>query len=125
MRREPPGQARRAHLARGIHPEPPAADQEPEEAPEGRQAPGDRGAGEPPIVKVREVSPHHSRIRVHERPEPAPPEESDAVVEVGPVAPDRVRRGSALGREVLEERGHRRPAWLSAGRLHAISASRR
>ncbi len=52
-------------------------------------------------------------------PSPRRAEEAEAVEEVGPVAPDRVGRGSALGREVPEERGHRRPAWLAAGRLHA------
>ena len=58
-------------------------------------------------------------------PSPRRSRKRETVEEVGPVAPDRVRRGAPLGREVPEERGHRRPARLAAGRLHALSVSRR
>ena len=76
-------------------------------------------------MEVREVPADHARVRVRERAQPPALEEAETVQEIGPVAPDRVRRGSPLGREIPEERGHRRAALRAAGRLHALSVSRR
>jgi hypothetical protein len=122
---QPAGEARGPDLAGRIHAEAPAPDQEAEEAPERRQAPRDRRARQPAGVEIREIAAEHARIRVHQRAEPPAIEERDTVQEVRPVAAHGVLRGPTLRDQVPEERGHGGAALLTAGRLHALSDSRR
>ena len=58
-------------------------------------------------------------------PSPRRSRKRDAVQEVGPVAADGVLRGRPLRRQVPEERRDGGAALLAAGRLHALSVSRR
>ena len=76
-------------------------------------------------MEIREVCPEHARIRVGEGAERPALEEAGAVHEIRPVAPDGVRRGVPFGHEVPQERRNGRPSLLVAGRLHALSISRR
>ena len=125
MGRQPPGEARRAHLAGRIRPRELPPDQEPEEAPQRGQAPGDGRPGQPALVEVGQVAADHAGIRVGQRPEAAPLEKGRTVDEVRPVAAHGVLGGGPLRHQVPKERRDGRAARLAAGRLHALSVSRR